>query len=117
MLYPIKLYIKNTAMLAGISLSTLINFAMWLWLLLHIHRQTEPIFLRYNILFGVDRIGDWSEIFYLPLVGLMILAFNVIAGWLFFQRDKYLAYFLCAIAALCQGMLLLSVVHLVALNV
>ena len=117
MLYPLKLYFKHPATLSTIGLAALINGSIWAWLLWHIRPRAESIFLHYNILFGVDRIGNWAELLYLPLTGLSIMVINAIVGWLLFQRDKYAAYFLSAIALICQGFLFLAAARLVALNI
>ena len=95
----------------------MLNLVTWAWLLWQIRPQSEALFLHYNILFGVDSIGDWFEILYLPLSGAFILSSNAAAGWLLFSRDKYLAHFLNATAVICQVCLLMAALLLVALNV
>ncbi len=116
-LYPIKLYIKHlpNAILLGTSL--LINVATWIWLLVRIGPQEENIFLHYNILFGVDLIGTWTKVFYLPLIGLFILLVNAIIGWLLFRTDKFITQMFNAISLLCQIFILIASSLIIFLNV
>ena len=116
-MYPIKLYFKNTANLVMLSLSILLNLTIWVWLLWQIHPQPEPIFLRYNILFGVSYIGEWWRMMSLPIGGLIIILVNAVLGWRMFREDKFVAQFLNAISVFCQAFLLIAAALLVFLNV
>lgn len=116
-MYPLKLYFKNIPIVVMIILSVFLNMATWFWLLWQIQPQPEPIFLHYNILFGVDYIGEWWKVLYLPAGGLFILIINTILGWLLFAKDKFVAQFLNAISVFCQVFLLIAAALLVFLNV
>lgn len=116
-MYPIKLYIKHLPNLIMIPLGLLLNLASWVWLLSQIKPQTDPIFLHYNILFGVDYIGEWWKVLYLPIVGLFILLINTILGWVLFGKDKFAAQVLNFTSILCQVFILIAAALLVFLNV
>lgn len=116
-LYPIKLYLKKRPNLIMLSLGLLLNIALWLWLRIHIGSDTQQVFLHYNILFGVDLIGPWFKIFYLPMTGLAIFLFNGILAWLLFPRDRFASYVLNVISVLCQILLFVAGWLLVYLNV
>lgn len=116
-MYSIKLYLRNSSNIILIGLSLLANIFVWLWLLWQIKPQAEPIFLHYNILFGVDYIDMWWKVFYLPALGLLILLANAFLGWWLFNRDKFMAQMLNAGALLCQIFLVIAVALLVFLNV
>lgn len=116
-LYPIKLYLKywpNTLMM---SVALAMNLAMWGWLLFNIHPQTEQLFLHYTILFGVDLIGSWNKIFFLPISGFIIIMVNAFLGWLMFKTDRFFAQMLNAVALFCQIMFLIGSWLIVYLNV
>jgi len=115
--YPLKLYFKHLPNLIILPLSLLTNIITWLWLIKDIKSQAEPIFLHYNALFGVDYIGEWWRLFYIPLTGLTILVVNAILGWIFFSKDKFIAQILNAISLVCQIFLLVAVGVLIFLNV
>lgn len=115
--YPLKLYFKNLPNLILLPLSLFLNIFVWVWLLWKIRPQVDPIFLHYNILFGVDYIGEWWRILFLPLTGLIILLLNAIIGWLMFRQEKFVAYLLNSITLICQIFLLLTSYFLIYLNV
>lgn len=116
-MHSIKLYFRNLANFIFLVISLLINIFVWLWLWWQIDPQAEPIFLHYNILFGVDYIDAWWKVFYLPAMGLLVLSVNGFLGWMLFYRDKFMAQLLNAGALLCQIFLLVAAALLVFLNV
>ncbi len=116
-IYPIKLYLKNVAILITAILGLLVNISIWIWLLWQISPTSEPIFLHYNILFGVDYIGEWWRVLYLPLIGFIIWLINNILGWVLYGRDKFLAQLLSGASLFCQIFLLIAACLLVFLNV
>ncbi len=116
-LYPLKLFFKNLPILVMSLVSLAVNVFIWVWLLWQINPTGEPIFLHYNILFGVDYIGEWWRVLFLPIFGFLILLINFLLGWVMFNRDKLLSYLLNAGALLCQLFLLVAACLLVFLNV
>lgn len=117
MLYPIKLYFRQGVTLLCIFGSLFVNLAIWVWLLWQLAPTGQPVFLHYTVLFGVDKVGDWSQIFSLPLTGLAFIVVNTMLGWLCFQRDKFIGHFLHIVMLVVQLFLLTAAVLLVALNV
>jgi len=115
-LYPIKLYFKNWPIFITTVVSLCMNVATWVWLLIEIRPQTDPVFLHYNILFGVDYVGEWWQVLYLPISGLVIIVVNAVMGWLLFGRDKFLARILNSISLFCQLFLLIATALLIFLN-
>jgi len=117
MLYPLKLYFRHLPNLIILSLSLATNIAIWVWLLWQIRPHDEQIFLHYNILFGVDYVGEWWRILFLPISGLAILLVNGAIGWSLFGKDKFYAQLLNAVSLFCQIFLLVAAALLVFLNV
>ena len=105
--YPLKLYIKYPSNIVFFSIAGALNIATWVWIVWNIRPQTEPVFLHYNILYGVDLIGSWYKVFYLPLLGLGIFLFNSFFGWFFFHKDPFIAQIANAVAVICQIFLFL----------
>lgn len=117
MLYPIKLYFKYLPNLITLSLSLLLNILLWIWLLWKINPGPDPVFLHYNILFGVDFIGEWWQVLFLPLAGLLIFLINGIIAWMLFSKDKFISLLLNAVSLLCQMIIFIAGALLVFLNV
>lgn len=116
-LYPIKLYLQAIPNKVSISLSFVANLGIWFWLFWHIQPQESPVFLHYNILFGVDLIGEWWKIVYIPLTGLIILILNSVIGWLIYHKDKFIAYVLNTTTVICHIFLAVSAYLIVFLNI
>ena len=114
--YPIKLYLKNRFNFIALVLSVSLNLANWLWLITQIRPQAELIFLHYNILFGVDYVGEWWKVYYVPLTGLIIILINFIVGWFLFNKDKFVAILLNIASILSQAFLFIAAALLVFLN-
>lgn len=114
--YPLKLYIKNLPNRIFLLSSVLVNLCTWVWLLWHIRPQQELIFLHYNVMFGVDFIGEWWRVLFVPIAGLIILLVNGALGWFFFQKDTFMSYICNAMGLLCQVSLCVTAALLVFLN-
>ncbi len=115
--YPLKLYLKYRPVFFMLIASLIINVASWVWLAWQIAPQQDLIFLHYNVLFGVDLIGDWWKVYYVPLLGLLIILLNTFIGWVFFGREKFVAHIIHFVSLLCQIFLLIFSALLVFLNV
>ncbi|MEK7084762.1 MAG: hypothetical protein AAB932_06005 [Patescibacteria group bacterium] len=116
-LFPLKLYLAHlpNALLAGLAF--LLNCATWGRILLELPPREESFFLHYNILFGVDYIGAWGNVLYLPSAGLLIFLLNLFLGWAVFREERFAAYLLLAIAALCNAGIFIAATLLILLNV
>ena len=77
--------------------------------------HTSP--LHYNILFGVDYVGLWWRIIFIPATGLAVILVNALLGWLFCQKDQFFAHVLNFVSLLVQIILVAASFLLVFLNV
>lgn len=58
-----------------------------------------PIILHYNVYFGVDLIGSWWQVFFLPAAGTIILAINSLLAYFFYRQKERIASYLLLLAA------------------
>ncbi len=116
-LYPIKLYFSALPVAISSGISIILNIFSWVWLSVQIPQAGGQVFLHYNILFGVDQVGDSWKIFYVPLLGLFIFLINLSLGWLLYRKDKFMAQVLLFFSALCQVFVVIATFLLVFLNV
>ena len=73
----------------------------------------DYIILHYNIYFGISSLGHWSKLFFIPLLGLLIVAVNYfLAFYYFYLKDKFLGYFL-ALTALVYNLITLAALFLI----
>ena len=76
-----------------------------------------PIILHYNVYFVVDVIGDWWQVYYLPLIGLLILAANTILGYFFYQqKERIVAHLLMLATFIAQIGITIAVSCLLMIN-
>ncbi|MBH41538.1 MAG: hypothetical protein CL685_02390 [Candidatus Magasanikbacteria bacterium] len=116
-LYPFKLYVRLKPIKTLFGLSLLCNFGIILWLSWYVRPQEVPIFLHHNVLFGVDLTGPWYAVFYLPLIGIIILIVNLLLGMFLYKKDKLTSQVLALVTFFCHIFLVMSAVLLVFLNV
>ena len=115
--YPLKLFLRQLPIRIMVIITIILNLAAWGWLIWHIRPQEAPLFLHYNVLFGVDLTGNWFSVFYVPFAGLAIFGLNTMLGWMLYQRDKFVPQVLMGIAMMCNAFVLIQAALLVFLNV
>jgi len=88
--------------------SVLINLIIWLILFFKIAPQTAPVVLHYNIYFGIDLIDQWYKIYFIPSLGLLFIALNLIIGQAIYKQEKLATYFLSSVSLFSQVLLLIA---------
>lgn len=97
--------------------SLLLNLANWAAVAFFIRPVDFLIVLHYNVYFGVDLIGSWWQMYFMPLVGLLILLVNADLGYLFYQRKQRIAAHLLMLAAfIAQAGISIAVASLLLMN-
>lgn len=103
-----------------VLLSVLFNLVNWGLIYYRFARflagQEEQMILHYNIYFGIDKMGNWGEVYQLPLVGIIILLVNLVGAYLLYSKDKLLSYFLTSVALLSQILLNLATFFIIIVN-
>lgn len=93
--YPIRLLFRQRLVKISLILSTLANLVAWLVLWL-VPRPVDggQVFLHYTVIFGIDKIGQYRELFAIPVWGTVILIANLLIAWFVFPRAAAMAEFL-----------------------
>lgn len=95
----------------------LINAANWGLIAYFIRPVDFPIILHYNVYFGVDVIGAWWQLYFLPLIGLVILSVNAVLGYLFYQqKERIVAHLLVLATFIVQIGISIAVASLLIIN-
>ena len=111
-----KSYFQDSAARNILILSALINLGLWIYLFVNRISGPYPVILHYNLFFGVDYLGEYYKIFFIPLVGLLLLLGNGAASfWLYF-REKLAAYFLIITALEIQIFLFIAGAAIIRIN-
>jgi hypothetical protein len=80
-------------------------------------REARPFIpLHYNIYFGVDRLGAWQQIFWLPALGLGLFLLNIILQTSVFRHQSFLALMIAIATSLLEGIFLLAMILIILLN-
>lgn len=111
-----KPYWHNKDVLRAILLSIFINFTIWTYLINNYINIDTPIILHYNLFFGVDLLGAYIKVFFLPASGLIILLINAILGQAFYKSERLASYLLTFNALIVQILLLVSSYLIVRVN-
>ncbi len=97
--------------------SLILNVANWIFIAFFIRPVDFPIILHYNVYFGVDVIGSWWQMYFMPLIGLLILFVNAVLGYLFYQRkERIAAHLLMLTTFIVQLGLSIAVTSLLLMN-
>lgn len=111
-----KSYFQNSAVRSVLILSALLNLGLWIYLFANRIDGPYPVILHYSLLFGVDYLGEYYKIFFIPLVGLILLLSNGVIGYWLYFREKLATYFLMAATLEIQIFLFIAGVALIKIN-
>ncbi len=109
-------FFKNKNTYLSFLFSLCLNLICWIYLFLKIKPQENPIYLHYNIYSGVDLIGVWYWIFYLPTFGFLILLANFVISKFLYSRIIILSYLTQWLTLFLQIVLLIATLLIVRQN-
>lgn len=93
------------------------NLTEWTALKIFVKPVDFPIILHYNVFFGVDMLGDWKEVFALPIIGLLLfLVNNFLAAYLYQKKERIASYLLLMAALMIQLSLLVAAASVIIIN-
>jgi len=84
----------------------ILNIMLWLFIYTQVNPRDDLIFLHYNIYFGVDLIGEWYWLYFMPLLGIVIFCTNIVLSVLLKKRDNSIRSFIGFVSIVCQCILL-----------
>ncbi len=109
---------KTFRITSGISILFLL--AMWLlpiWRIVPLAELKPFLPLHYNVYMGIDRFGPWYYAFMIPVLGTLLWIINSIFEALFFQKARVLSSFFAFGTVVTEGILLVSLIFMILLNV
>ena len=99
MFYLLKVFFKDPWVLIPLVVTAVSQLFMWPYFFYELGSGRDILFLHYNIIFGVDLVGEWWRMLFLPLGGLVIFLVNYSLALLFYNTDKTAARILAVFAA------------------
>ena len=95
----------------------LLNIINWGLIAFFIRPVDFSIILHYNVYFGVDVIGSWWQVYFLPFIGLIILNLNTLLAYLFYQqRERMVAHLLMLTTFIVQIVITIAVAGILLIN-
>jgi len=117
MFYLAKIYLKNFWIrLLLITALTLCLFDFW-YLFTNLQFGQDNYFLHYNVIFGVDLVGSWVKLLFLPISSLLVIILNFSLAFYFFNKDKFLSYILATTVLVFEVFLTIGLMLVMRLNV
>ena len=111
------LFLKKKIIATAFILSTLLNLGSWGILYFGLPHTDQLFVLRYNIYFGISRIGPWWHFLLIPLVGLLLLVLNFLIVNIYVNRQRFVAYFLSGSTLFLEILVLIVSIFYWRLNV
>ena len=92
----IKLFLRHRPVFWAIVLSLGLNCYLWYLIYRFINFEKEFHILHYNVYFGIDLLGSPQKLLNIPFIGLVLLVFNLILGFIIYliKKDMHISYFL-----------------------
>lgn len=112
----LKPYWKDSVITTAIFFSVVVNLFMWIFLLENKIEGNYPIILHYNLIFGVDYLGNYGKVFIIPLTGAIIFIFNTLLGYHVYAKEKLASYFLQSSALIIQAFLFFAGYLIIRVN-
>jgi hypothetical protein len=90
--------------------------AAWWYTFSRVHQSADPVFLHYNIIFGIDLIGEWWKLWFIPAFGTALFLINLIISYLSYGRDKIISR-LVGITTVClEIFILIGLLLIIGIN-
>jgi hypothetical protein len=99
-----------------IVLAILANAGLWVALLRTVTPTNSDIILHYNIYFGVDVIGNWKSLFFMPSLAAALLFLNVILSRFFYYKERLASFLFAGTALVVQLLMAVGVVSAIIIN-
>ncbi len=91
--------------------------ALPIWKLAPLAESRNVFSLHYNVFFGVDLVGPWFSVLYVPVLGCILLVANRTFTRVLFEREQLLSYFFAITTLMIEALLFVAVVLITLLNV
>jgi len=112
-----KDFFKNSIVHWMFIITIFLNVADWIVLYIFIKPVDLPIILHYNVYFGVDMIGDWWQVYFLPFIGAVFFIINALLAGFFYEKKERIASYIFLLAAfLIQAGIIIASASIIAIN-
>jgi hypothetical protein len=110
-------YFKSHIIVWLLILGFLTNLIDWVILKIWIKSVDFSIILHYNVYFGVDLMSDYSQVYVLPIIGLVLFIINFLLSVFFYEKKERIASYILLMATLMiQLSLIVASVSIILIN-
>lgn len=106
----------DPAIFFPIVLAILANIGLWVALWRAVVPTDLPIILHYNIYFGVDAIGNWKSLFFMPTLAAALLFLNLVLSRFFYYKERLISYLFAGTALILQLLMGVGVIAAILIN-
>lgn len=96
-----------------------LNIASWviaLWAALPYYGKDDFMVLHKTIYFGIDWLGPWYEMLFLPCLGLIFIIFNFIIAQYIWRKEENLSHLISWTTIFLESFIVLVVYSIARLN-
>lgn len=110
-------FFKSHISVRLLVLNLLFNLIDWSILFIYIKPVDFPIILHYNVYFGVDMLGEWQQVYLLPVIGLFLFIVNFSLSVYFYRgKERIASYLLLMAGMMIQLSLIIASVSVIIIN-
>lgn len=109
-------YFADRIITSALFTSLSINLLIWFYIYKNKITGDYPVILHYNLIFGVDYLGDYFKAYFISFIGLLILMLNTFLSHYFYSRERLASYFLVINILIIQIFLLFAGYLVVRVN-
>jgi hypothetical protein len=117
MFYSPKVYWQDKWVFIPAAFCVIFIVFMWVYAAVYLRPADEPLFLHYNVVFGVDLIGEWWKLLYIPFSAMSLFLVNFGLSWWVYGQDKVLGRFLTFMGAFLSAFLAFAFYLAIGLNI
>jgi len=99
-----------------IILAMLANVGLWVVLSLTVAPTDAPIILHYNIYFGIDVLGSWKSLFFMPALSAALLFVNLVLSRFFYYKERMVSYLFAGTALVLQLLMAVGAISAIIIN-
>ena len=115
-MFSLKLYLRDRWILGPGLAAVGILGLLWGYTFRRLGPTPQSVFLHYTVVFGVDWVGSWWQLWLLPGFGTVIFLLNYLVGWFVYSQEKLAARALTVVTFLLMGAILVTLFRLGGLN-
>jgi|GEM_PF-264124 len=113
-----RAFFQSKIVLMLLILGLLANIANWLILFIFIRPVDTDIILHYNVYFGVDTMGNWKQVFIMPVIGFILFIINAaLAAYFYRNKERIASYVLLLTALMAQVSFIIASAGIILINI